>query len=317
MKSPIEAEINKAPLNVEICSCQNETIPDNATPEGGSFSIAVRDWICHRLPTSKSAVPLTIAHPAIIIPLRRRFVLSALVIGSMVPDFSKFFSLSRSITLGHSVLGVFWFCVPVGLIVFCVFQNLLKQSVFAVLPASHQQRLAPWLNPLPLRTAAQWRLVIASLIGGAFTHLLWDSFTHEHGWVVEAAPFLRSDLFMFRGRPYQIYKCLQHASTLAGTLFLAVCYVRFYRKASIHPSPSIPFLSSKTKWMWGCLLIVVPIVIAIIFANAHPYRMISWETFARRAVVAFMVIFSFELILFSVLYRFFLKKLSGDNITSQ
>ena len=252
-------------------------------------------------------MPLTIAHPAIVIPIRHRLVLSALVIGSMVPDVSKFFSLTRSVTLGHSAPGVFWFCVPVGLIFFIFFQHLLKKSVFLLLPASHQQRLAPWLNPFPLRTAAQWGLVIGSLIIGAFTHLFWDSFTHERGWFVESSPFLQSTVFTFHHRSYEIYECLQYASTGAGLIFIAACYVRFYLKTALHSLPPVPVISTKVKSLGGCILITAPVVFAIIFANAHPYRRISWETFARRGVVAFMAIFCFELILFSILCHFFFK----------
>src|SRR5262249_18065364 len=151
--------------------------------------------------------------------------------------------------------GVFWFCVPVGLISFILFQHLLKKPLFLLLPADHQKRLVPWLNPFPLRTAAQWGLVIVSLIIGAFTHLFWDSFTLERGWFVEALPFLQSNLFTFRRHSYQIYQCLQDGSTVAGLIFLAACYVRFYQKASIRPLPSIPFISTKMKFILSCFFI--------------------------------------------------------------
>ncbi|EEF59734.1 DUF4184 family protein [Pedosphaera parvula] len=262
----------------------------------------------------KSAMPLTIAHPAIVIPIRHRLVLSALMIGSMAPDFSKIFSLSPRVTLGHSVPGVFWFCVPVGLIFFILLQHLLKKPLFLLLPANHQKRLVPWLNPFPLRTAAQWGLVIVSLIIGAFSHLFWDSFTHEHGWSVEAFPFLQSNLFTFHGRPFRIHECLQHASTVGGSIFLAACYVRFYQKASIHPLPSIPLISVKVKLILGCFFIAGAVFPALIFANTHTYRLISWKFFAGRAAVASMAFFCFELILFGIVCHFYFKKFSTAKV---
>ncbi len=262
-------------------------------------------------------MPLTIAHPALVIPIRHRLVLSALVIGSMAPDFSKIFSLSHGVTLGHSVPGIFWFCVPVGLIFFILFQHLLKKPLFLLLPANHQTRLFPWLDPFPLRTAAQWGLVIVSLIIGAFTHLFWDSFTHERGWFVEVLPFLQSDLFTFRRHSFQIYKCLQYASTVAGLIFLAACYVRFYQKASIHPLPCVPLISTKVKFILGCFFIAAPVFSGMIFANAHHYLRISWQSFARRAAVGSMAIFCFELILFSVLCHFYFKNFSAAKVASR
>jgi Domain of unknown function (DUF4184) len=262
-------------------------------------------------------MPLTIAHPAIVIPIRHRLVLSALVIGSMTPDFSKIFSLSRGVTLGHSVPGVFWFCVPVGLISFILFQHLLKKPLFLLLPADHQKRLVPWLNPFPLRTAAQWGLVIVSLIIGAFTHLLWDSFTHEHGWFVEVLPFLQGNLFTFRRHHYQVYQCLQDGSTMAGLIFLAACYVRFYQKASTHPLPSIPFISSKVKFILDCFFFGAAVLLALIYANAHPYPLISWPSWAERAAIGFLAIFCFELILFSILCHLYLKNVSTAKVPSR
>ncbi|MDB6028694.1 MAG: hypothetical protein JWM68_4917 [Verrucomicrobiales bacterium] len=235
----------------------------------------------------------------------------------MAPDFSKYFSLSHGVTLGHSVPGVFWFCVPVGLIVFFLFQRLLKKPLFFLLPANHQKRLVPWLNPFPLRTAAQWGLVIVSLIIGAFTHLFWDSFTHEHGWFVETFPVLERNVFSIGHHAFEIYECLQYVSTGAGLIYLAACYVRFYQKASLHPFPSIPFISIKVKSIGGGLLIAAPILWGLILANAHPYPMISWSSLARRAVVASMAIFCFEVILFSVLYHFYFRKFPPAKVASR
>lgn len=253
-------------------------------------------------------MPLTLAHPALVLPLRHRLVFSALVIGSMVPDFSKFFSLSGGVTWGHSAPGVFWFCVPAGLIFFVLFQHLLKTPLFFLLPDDHQKRLVPWLLPLPLRTAGQWGRVIVSLIVGAFTHLFWDALTHEHGWFVEALPFLQNHLFTFRHHPFEIYEGLQYASTGAGLIFLAAGYVRFYRKASLHPLPSLPVISGKVKFLLGGFLLTANVVPALIVANSHHYPLISWSTLARRAVVASMAIFCLELILFSLLWHFYFKK---------
>jgi len=63
-------------------------------------------------------LPFTLAHPAAVLPLRRTgLVFSALVVGSMAPDFPYFLSVSDAIRWGHSTRGVFLFCLPFGLLV--------------------------------------------------------------------------------------------------------------------------------------------------------------------------------------------------------
>src|SRR5581483_12465816 len=52
-----------------------------------------------------TTVPFTLAHPAAVLPLRRRgLVFSALVVGSMAPDFEYFFGLKRPIS--HTMPGI-------------------------------------------------------------------------------------------------------------------------------------------------------------------------------------------------------------------
>ncbi len=63
-------------------------------------------------------MPFTLAHPAAAAPLRRfGLVLSALVVGSMAPDFPYFLPGLPQDKFGHTLAGVFWFCVPAGLAV--------------------------------------------------------------------------------------------------------------------------------------------------------------------------------------------------------
>ena len=59
-----------------------------------------------------------------------------------------------------------------------------------------------------------------SLILGLVTHIVWDSFTHSYGWMVQQVPFLAAQ--PIAGVP--IYRILQHGSTLAGLVILALWY---------------------------------------------------------------------------------------------
>ena len=87
-------------------------------------------------------MPFTLAHPATVLALARtRLVFSALVIGSMAPDFPYLLALSTRAQFGHTLSGVFTFCLPAGLTVFWLFHRYLKAPLLARLPASHQECL--------------------------------------------------------------------------------------------------------------------------------------------------------------------------------
>lgn len=172
-------------------------------------------------------MPYPIAHPAAVLPLLapmgRRAVPSALVIGSIVPDlwyFVPFVARDAS----HSAAGLLWFCIPIGLVAYLLFHLLLKQPLVALLPA----RLAPFaLERIPQRP---WAAVLLCLLVGAATHVAWDSFTHEEGWIVQAFPALQVQLFAVGAYPVRLYQLLQHASTLAGSAFVAWWCWRAYKR---------------------------------------------------------------------------------------
>src|SRR5260370_376021 len=67
-------------------------------------------------------MPFTISHAAAVLPFSRLLarwqLLSAVVIGAMVPDFGLFFPWRIQRFETHSVWGVFAFCLPVGLVAY-------------------------------------------------------------------------------------------------------------------------------------------------------------------------------------------------------
>ena len=74
-------------------------------------------------------MPFTLSHPAVVLPFARwKLILSALVIGSMTPDFEYFIDIvtDHDVQIGHSISGIFLFCIPVGLLV----SNLLFLNEF-------------------------------------------------------------------------------------------------------------------------------------------------------------------------------------------
>ena len=176
-------------------------------------------------------MPFTFAHPAAALPLRRTLgragVLSALVVGSLSPDFVYFVPLGVGRVASHSLAGLLWFCVPTGLIGYGLFHVLLRPVVSYLLPAPVRDRLPQLPGNCGLSVAPLWA-VLLSLGLGAATHILWDACTHADGFVVKAQPALRVLLWEVHGYRVFVYKVLQHGSTLLGLLLLALWIWRWF-----------------------------------------------------------------------------------------
>ena len=75
-------------------------------------------------------MPVTVSHPVFSVGFKKfGLVLSALVVGSMMPDFEFFMRLSFGKNIGHTLAGIFLFCIPVGLVVLFLFHKLMKLVV--------------------------------------------------------------------------------------------------------------------------------------------------------------------------------------------
>lgn len=177
-------------------------------------------------------MPLTIAHPAMIVPIFKRMktysVFSALVIGSMSPDFTYFLFLPIERGQTHNILGIFWFCLPLGLLTYFIFHKLMKQPLFSLFPEQIAIRFA---RDLIIGKENKFFVICLSIIIGAMTHLFWDSFTHEHDVIVLLFPFLQIKLFDLFGYEVFIFKVLQHGSSVVGTVLLGYWTFRWYQES--------------------------------------------------------------------------------------
>ncbi|MBM4384764.1 MAG: DUF4184 family protein [Deltaproteobacteria bacterium] len=163
-------------------------------------------------------MPFTLSHAAAAVPLKRALpwtVLSALVIGSMTPDFPYFVGGGDLRWHTHTFLSVLTFSLPVGSAIYFAFRRWLRAAWIDLLPAAFAARI-------PRRgTQASLAAICASVALGAFTHVAWDSFTHEHQAGVNLVAPLNLVLFELLGFPVRGFNLLQHVSTAVGALLLA------------------------------------------------------------------------------------------------
>src|ERR1043166_8840756 len=90
-------------------------------------------------------MPFTLSHPAAGVPhwpvLRRLGLpLAAVAIGAMSPDFEYFIRLQTLALWGHSLVGLFVFCLPAGLVVLAGWELLVKDPTLDLLGLSDDRR---------------------------------------------------------------------------------------------------------------------------------------------------------------------------------
>lgn len=163
-------------------------------------------------------MPLTLAHPALVLPARRlNLPMTALVIGSMVPDVPRIAGRVAAYRWSHSAWGVVTFDVAVGFLALLLWVYFFRRPLVDLSPDPLRGRLAP---VVPL-TRWTWLLSLPALAVGAATHVLWDEFTHQDAWGVRRIGFLRDS---YAGLPG--YEWAQHVFGGLGLVIVVAFMMR-------------------------------------------------------------------------------------------
>lgn len=170
-------------------------------------------------------MPFTPAHPAIILPFikRKSFSATGLIVGSVSPDFEYFFKASVNGVHGHTIGGLFYFDLPVVLVISIIFHFLIKESLIANLPPFLQQRFEP-LRVIDFKKYLKTNYLVfgISALLGAGSHIFWDGFTHNGKFFVENLSIYQGTYFSFQGVKYPLWYALQHLSTYVGLSVIAI-----------------------------------------------------------------------------------------------
>jgi hypothetical protein len=188
-------------------------------------------------------MPFTFAHPAAILPLRRsRFLQTVpLIIGSMVPDAPYFFPwrVAKYFYETHSLNSSFLVDVPLGM-AFLIATLLLKEPLTVLLGARARYtclRSIERFQEAPLH----WPIALLSILIGAWTHIAWDSVTHQTGWTAERVAALSAPVSIF-GWDTETSHLLQYLSSVFGLVVLALWFVTLVRRVpdSVAADPARP-----------------------------------------------------------------------------
>ncbi|MEM7064690.1 MAG: DUF4184 family protein [Cyanobacteria bacterium P01_B01_bin.77] len=242
-------------------------------------------------------MPFTPTHIVAVLPfwsLRRVAPFSAFAIGAMIPDLPLFFPIVNY-NQAHSPAGLFSICLPLGLGGFFLFEFVMRKPMVAILPVWLASRLSSTPN-IPTRSLLgnQLRYIIAiafAIVVGAYTHQIWDAFTHKGRWGTQLIPMLNSSIEM-GGLHVSGYSVFQHGSTFIGLPLLALL-------AAIELNRTMPKLrqdglSAKWKLLAGVLMFVVPICVAVyaymVSPNAHQ---VLFLTITRSGAILMGMLFAY------------------------
>jgi len=180
-------------------------------------------------------MPFTFSHPAAVLPihsvLKKWIALPALAIGSMVPDAAYYLPMPEHFKeSSHTVLGTFSSSLPLGILVLLFFYWIGEETVF-LLPSPHREALQGRIK-IPAPRIREVLLVVAGIVLGAWTHVVWDWFTHDEGWAAQRVRWL--DTVLLRNR-VPGFNTLQLVSTLFGLCVLLYVYSKWMRSRGFRP----------------------------------------------------------------------------------
>jgi hypothetical protein len=224
-------------------------------------------------------MPFTISHAAAVLPFSRFLkaspLLSAAVVGSMVPDFGILMPWHPARAETHGLVPLVTFILPVGLSSLWIFQYVIKQPTIAVLPDRLYRIACQYLQPAPIGKLRSWLVAAFGILAGAVTHLAWDAFTHEGARGMRMIPALDELVLVAGAHHVAGQRLLQDVSSLIGFAVIAWWLLRVARSnpgADCAPRQ----LGGTERGLWltlyAVVAVVVTIVAVILMRDAEPVR---------------------------------------------
>ena len=214
-------------------------------------------------------MPFTFSHPALVLPLkflpRQWFSMTGLIIGSLTPDFEYFIRMRIQSDYSHTIGGLFWFDLPLGIIIAFIFHDIIRDSLFDNLPIFLKSRFTPFKQfNWNQYFKSHWFIVSVSILIGAFSHIFWDGFTHEHGYFVKTIPILSQTTELF-ARQIPILKIIQHTSTFLGGLLIAIFILKLPKEKNIKRKINRNY--------WAIFIVLTIIIVAVRLITGLNYKL--------------------------------------------
>lgn len=174
-------------------------------------------------------MPVTIAHPAAVLPLRGLGLpLSAMVIGSMAPDLPVFSQSWGLYGYTHSLAGILTVDLLLTLVLLLGWDRWGRDALVDASPALVRDRL-PGRSRIGRRA---WLLAPLAAVLGSVTHVVWDAFTHRGRWGVRNIEWLHTFHGPLRGEQWA-----QHVSGVVGITVVGLAILAVVRRPVLADAP--------------------------------------------------------------------------------
>ena len=218
-------------------------------------------------------MPFTLAHVAAVLPLlrskRNRWSATGLILGSITPDFEKFLRLGAHNSYSHSWASLVYFSFPMALGLAFVFHGVVRNPLIAHLPRPLFQRLARFRHFDWPRYCRQHRVRVGlSVLLGASTHLVWDSFTHRESELVALWPFLRVHCHV-GGLYAPVFVVINLLSSVVGVWLVLAALWRLPVAVGASVPPPLPAVTRPRYWGLVGLVAGVMLLGRLLLASNH------------------------------------------------
>jgi len=214
----------------------------------------------------------------------------------MAPDFPDFVFVDDPNHWFHSTAGVLLFCLPAGLLVLWLYHTVAKRPLLDVAPDFFRVRISEADLSFRFAPASRLMLIVASLLIGSVSHVLWDSFTHPYGYFVRHWPFLSVPVMTYRLMP--LCRALQLGCSVAAVVIIAGAALWWFCRRSVVKKPMTSRLTPGLRRLIPLLVFFVAAGIGYFYGFIHNHGE-GWKYSLVDMTIAAMSMGCGEILLFS------------------
>lgn len=214
-------------------------------------------------------MPWTFSHPAAIVPISRlsknKLPLIPLAIGSCSPDFGYYLNEWVLAARTHDFISSLTTILPVCLVMFAVI-ILLRDAILFLLPKRLSKVIEIHIPSVGIPNLQTVFFTILAIIVGIYSHILWDSFTHNPNYFKDWWPFINAKITL-NAFEIRLYKLLQHTSTIVG---ISLIFYWTYKQVQKQDSTK----ENNWRWIFWISLVVIAGISSIwIYATGYPIKL--------------------------------------------
>ena len=248
-------------------------------------------------------MPFTLAHPSILFPLRwinaKYISFTALVIGSMIPDFEYFLWMRPDAYHSHTLHGIFIFDLPATFLCAFLFHLFIRKPFLFHFPFFKDKYLLPEIDFVDY-LKKNWLVFTLSALFGICTHLIWDACSHAQGYFVVRNTFLNGEVSIGGAIIKRCY-LVWYLSSIVGLLLVLMQGIDFKKILKRKENNSS---TASTNRYWGMILFLTALFLIMRIWNG-----LSWAWF-RHFIISTIGAFMYALIIVSWLENRKMKKAS-------